>query len=85
MLEIIAIACIGVLWINAEPTIRFRDWLLKGNDGFISRLLQCCLCSTFWIAILYKLIWFYQFDLMFAAMASVLAELLCRKLNQGGL
>lgn len=81
MLEIIAIACVGVLWISAEPTIKLRNFY-KTDDWFL-RLINCCLCSTFWIAILYKLIWFQQLDVLFAATASVLAELLCKKLSNG--
>ena len=81
MLEIIGIACIGVLWINAEPTIRLR--MLYKAENWFSRLINCCLCSTFWIAILYKLLFYWQFDLFFAATASVIAELLCKKLLGG--
>jgi hypothetical protein len=86
MLEIIGIACIGVLWIYSEPTIRFRNWLLKSHDGIWRRLLECAMCSTFWIAVIYQLVfgsWSIQFDLLFAAMAAVLAELLCKKLLGG--
>ena len=78
---IIELACIGVLWINAEPTIRLRS-LYKRDDWF-NRLINCCLCSTFWIAILYNLIWLQQLDLFMAASASVLGELICKKLNSG--
>jgi hypothetical protein len=83
MLEIIGLACIGVLWINAEPMIRLRS-LYKKNDWFM-RLINCCLCSTFWIALMYKLIWFQNLDLLFAATCSVVAELICKKLTEGGL
>jgi hypothetical protein len=83
MLEIIGLACIGALWINAEPTIRLRS-LYKKEDWFF-RLINCCLCSTFWIALLYKLIWFQQFDLFVAASSSVLGELICKKLTEGKL
>lgn len=83
MFEVIALACIGVLWINAEPTIRLRS-LYKRNDWFF-RLINCCLCSTFWIALLYKLICFQQLDLFVAACASVLGELISKKLIEGGL
>jgi hypothetical protein len=83
MLEIIGLACIGALWINAEPTIRLRS-LYKKEDWFF-RLINCCLCSTFWIALLYKLICFQQFDLFVAASASVLGELICKKLTEGKL
>lgn len=83
MLEIIGLACIGVLWINAEPMIRLRA-LYKRDDWFM-RLINCCLCSTFWISLTYKLIWFQSFDLFVAASASVLGELICKKLTGGSL
>lgn len=83
MLEIIGIACIGVLWINAEPMIRLRGLYKKGDWFF--RLINCCLCSTFWIALLYKLVCYQQFDILFAAICSVLGELICKKLTGGNL
>lgn len=83
MLEIIGLACIGVLWINAEPMIRLKS-LYKRDDWF-SRLINCCLCSTFWIALIYKLVWFQSLDLFVASCAAVLGELICRKLIAGGL
>lgn len=83
MLDIIGLACIGVLWINAEPMIRLR--MLYKNDDWFFRLINCCLCSTFWIALLYKIIWFQQCDLFTASCASVLGEFICKKLTEGGL
>jgi hypothetical protein len=83
MLEIIGLACIGVLWINAEPTIKLRS--LYRRDDWFMRLINCCLCSTFWIALIYKLIWFQSLDIFTASCASVLGELICRKLTEGKL
>ena len=77
MLEIIAIACIGVLWINSEPTIRLRQ-LYKTDDWF-NRLINCCLCSTFWIGLIITQ------SIYIAAISSVLGELLCKKLTSGSL
>jgi hypothetical protein len=83
MLEIIGLACIGVLFICSEPTIRLRNWILGKHQGIWRRLLECAMCSTFYIAILYKFIWFQEFDLLFAATCSVLAEIITQKLNGG--
>ena len=77
ILQILGLASIGVLWINAEPTIRLRQ--LYTRDDWFMRLINCCLCSTFWIA----LIWTQ--NLYVAGISSVIAELVCRKLNSGGL
>lgn len=83
MLEIIGLACVGVLWIHAEPMIRLKS--LYKKDNWFTRLINCCLCSTFWIAILYKLIWFGSLDLFVASCSAVLGELICRKLIEGRL
>lgn len=85
MLEIIGLACIGVLWICSEPTIRLRNWILGKHQGIWRRLLECAMCSTFYIALLYKLICFQEFDLLFAATCSVLGEIICKKLTEGKL
>lgn len=81
MLEILGIASIGVLWINAEPMIKLR--MLFQSDNWFTRLINCCLCSTFWIAITYKLVCYQELDLLFAAICSVLGELICKKLGEG--
>lgn len=82
--EIIGLASIGVLWINSEPTIRLREWCYRKlykcsgyNSKWHYRLLNCALCSTFWIALL------WSGNIFIGASASVLAELLSQKLNQG--
>lgn len=75
--EIIGLASVGVLWINAEPTIRLRSLYKKQN--WFYRLINCCLCSTFWISLIYTQ------NLYIAASSSVLAELICRKLNSGNI
>ena len=83
MLEIIGLACIGVLWITAEPMIRLKG--LYKKDNWFSRLINCCLCSTFWIALIYKLVCFGSLDLFVASCSAVLGEFICRKLGEGRL
>ncbi len=75
--EILGIACVGVLWINSEPTIRLRS-LYKTEDWFF-RLINCCMCSTFWIGLA------LSFDIYTASISSILAEFICRKINSGSL
>lgn len=75
--EIIGLASVGVLWINAEPTTRLRSLYKKEN--WFYRLINCCLCSTFWLALI------VTGNIYSAACSSVLAELICRKLNSGNL
>lgn len=77
ILEILGLSTIGVLWINSEPTIRLRS-LYKKNDWF-SRLINCSMCSTFWISLVVTQ------NLYVAAISSVLAEFISQKLNSGTL
>ena len=80
--SILMIAAVGVMWINAEPTQRLRG-LYKKND-WLMRLMNCCLCSTFWIYMIWS---FYlgQFNIGEACISAILAEFVCRKMNEGSL
>jgi hypothetical protein len=73
--SIIGIACIGVLWIESEPTIRLREYLLKDKSTWYFRLLNCAMCSSFWIGMILTL------NIYDAAIISILAELIDKKLN----
>lgn len=81
LLYIIGMACLTNLWINSEPTIKFREIYFKKNT-FIKRLLECALCSGFWFFLLYMLIFHQTFAIFGAAISSVLAEFINRKLNK---
>jgi len=83
MIEILGLACVGVLYINSEPTTRLRS-LYKKNDWFM-RLINCCLCSSFWISIIYHLIVYDSPYILASSIVSVLAELISQKLNSGSL
>jgi hypothetical protein len=85
MLEIIGISCIGVLWINAEPMIRLRDWILGTHQGIWRRLLECAMCSSFHIYFWYQLFMFQNIDILGSAICSILAEFITRKLTTGSL
>jgi hypothetical protein len=76
------IAAVGVMWINAEPTQRLRS-LYKKNDWF-NRLINCCLCSTFWIYIVVSAS-LSQFNIGEACISAIIAEFICRKINEGSL
>lgn len=81
--EIIGFAAIGVMWINAEPCIRLRS-LYKRTDLF-SRLINCCLCSTFHIYLWSQLLLTHSVDILGACVSAIVAEFICRKLNGGSL
>lgn len=79
---ILMVAAVGVIWINSEPTTRLRS-LYKKDDWFM-RLINCCMCSTFWI----YMIWSFskgQFNIGEAAISAIIAEFVCRKLNEGSI
>jgi hypothetical protein len=81
MLEILGWACLGVLWINAEPTIRLREWLYKNKNKEVWhwRLINCCLCISFWIGLI------ATGNILTACIISVLGEFICRQINGGSL
>lgn len=79
ILEIISWSCITLLWINSEPTAMLRYYLFKDADNFIIRLLNCAMCSGFWIGLI------FTFDIQLAAIISILSEFLNRYLNSGKL
>lgn len=81
--NIIGLASVGVIWHLSEPTIRLRDLILGKHEGFFRRLLECSMCSTFWIAIIYSLIWQQNLDIFLACSSAVLAELISQKLSTG--
>jgi len=90
--SIIGLACVGVLWINSEPTTAFRYKLFKWWFGCRDyshniwwKLLNCCMCSTFHIFFWWQLITTGEFDILGASIASVLGELISRQLNKGGI
>jgi hypothetical protein len=85
IIEIVGWACIGVLWIFSEPTIRFRNWILGGHQGIWRRLLECTMCSSFHIYLWTKLFMTGEIDILGASTCAVLAEVICRHLNGGSL
>ena len=80
---IIGFAAVGVMWINAEPAIRLRS-LYKKNDWF-NRLINCCLCSSFHIYLWSTLLLTGSIDILGACVSAILAEFVCRKINEGSL
>lgn len=83
MMTIISLAAISALFILAEPLIKLKHILFKSIKDYEStwlwRLLNCALCSGFWIGLV------FTFDLYSAAIISVLAEFIYKKLTEGGL
>ncbi len=83
MWTIIGFACVGVLWIASEPTIRLRNLILRTHQGIWRRLLECAMCSTFHIYFWYQLFVFQNIDILGASICAVLSEILLQKLNSG--
>ena len=83
MIEILMLACAGVLLQEAEPILHIKRWFgfkeedydTKGKTHrFVHRLLYCAMCLTFWFAL--AITW----DLGVAAVASVLAAYIHKKI-----
>ena len=81
--KVIGLAAIGIIWIESEPGIRFRNCILGKHQGLFRRLLECAMCSTFWISLIYFLLWEESLEIMLAASSAVLAELISQKLKGG--
>lgn len=83
MLEIIALAAITNLWVLSEPTNNLRMWLYNDvkdkEQKWHFRMLNCALCSGFWIGLL------FTYNLYSAAIVSICAEFIYKKLTEGGL
>lgn len=77
--EIIALACISILFVEAKPLQIVKGWIIKNKNGLIWQMLNCCLCSSFWISLAVTL------DVREAAITAVVAELLHKKLIEGGI
>jgi hypothetical protein len=82
--EIIAVSCVTLLFINAEPMILLKRWMgFREEDicgvykvrDFFTKLLYCCMCSGFWIGLVFTQN-FYQ-----AVIISIISEFIDRKLK----
>jgi len=80
---ILGAACIAVLFVNSEPTIRLREWAYKkvykcrDYNVWHYRLLCCAMCSGLYIGFVLTT------SIISAAIISILAELISKKLNNG--
>lgn len=81
---IIGFAAITVLWICSEPTIRLRDFLFR-KDNWFNRLINCAMCSGFHIYLWPMLLMNGTVNILYAAIVSVMAEFIVRKLNTGNI
>jgi hypothetical protein len=83
LVEIIALAALTNLFVLAEPVNHLKSFiyklLKKEESGFIYRLINCCLCSGFWIGLAATQ------SLYSAAIISIAAEFIYKKLTEGGL
>ena len=64
LIKIIGLSCMTYLFVNSEPLILIKRGLgFKEEEyydygkikGFIYRLITCCLCSGFWIGLIFTL------------------------------
>lgn len=75
-----------MLWVSSEPTARLREALgftdakypeMGEAKAFLHRMMNCALCSGFWIGL--AMTW----HVGWAAVAAVAAETINRKMTNG--
>lgn len=79
IIKIIGLASMSVLFVVSEPMILIKMWLFKGKEGLLWRMINCSKCCAFWIGLIFTR------DIYLACIISILAELIYRKLNSGGI
>lgn len=84
LINIIGLACAAFLFASgAEPIQQIKAFFNLDNDAefknhiqyFFVKLLNCSLCSGFWIGII------FTHSILLASIISVLAEFITRQLN----
>jgi len=82
---IIELACLSFLFVNAEPLILFKRFCgyreeqmhtYSKTKQFIHKLIYCCLCSGFWIGLI------FSGSILKAALISVIAEIISKINNR---
>jgi len=82
IIKLIGIASMGFLFVASEPMILIKTWFFtqvyKGDYTrlMIWRLLNCCLCSSFWIGFAITQ------DILSASIISVISEMIYQKLSK---
>lgn len=85
IIKLLGISAMSFLFVAAEPMILIKTWffnaIYKGDYTklMIWRLLNCCLCSSFWIGFA------ITHDILSASIISVISEMIYRKLSGGSL
>lgn len=85
IMRLVGIASMGFLFVAAEPMIMIKTWLFnhiykKDYEGMmIWRLLNCALCSGFYIGLAITQ------DILSASIIAVVAEMIYQKLSSGKL
>lgn len=85
MIFIIALACLNVLFIVAEPIVLLKRYIgfkeeefdaYTPSKRFIHKMIYCCLCSGFWLSLI------ISHNIFIAAIASVLGEYIYKKTTE---
>jgi len=79
IINILGLASLSVIFVSAEPLIVLKHFSFKRirnyQDRWFWRLINCSLCSGFWIALA------FTGDILTASTVAVLAEVLYQKIN----
>jgi hypothetical protein len=84
ILELFGLCCITILFVTGEPMVLIKrhlgfkeefyyEW--KPIKQFIFRLITCCLCSGFWIGLIYTQ------SIILASIISVVSEIINTQLK----
>ena len=86
IISILGKAALAFLLVNAKPAVILRERVYKSlygcedyRDKWHYQLITCSLCLGFWVGFL------LTFNIYIASIVSVIAELICQKINSGRL
>lgn len=74
-ITILGLACLTNLFVHSGPMIYLRMWLFGAKDRWWINLMECAMCSGFWIGLI------FTWNLYLACIISILAEFISRKIN----
>jgi len=80
LIKVLGAAAITILFVTSEPTNRIKELMgftafdNQGWKGFLSRLMNCCMCSGFWVGLILTQ------DIYLAAIVAITAEFINNKL-----
>lgn len=75
IITVLGLSCLTNLWVHSGPMIYLRMKLFGAKDRWWINLMECAMCSGFWIGLILTF-----GNLYLACIISILAELISKKL-----